>query len=124
MKKREIKQGEIYFCNLDGDTIDNEMMGTHPVLIASLGLRNDTSPNVFVFPITHSANKKIQPTHYILYKSKYPEFSYEKNTVLCEDGRSISRKRLERFVLKIDDEDFQNILKCKEYVFKEFDFSC
>ena len=117
MDKREFKQGDIYMCNLSVNTVDSEMQGIHPVLIASLDIRNDTSPNVYVYPITHSKTKKKQPTHYTLYKSKYNEFTFEENTVMCEDGRSISKKRLERFLLSIEMNDFINILKCKEYVF-------
>jgi mRNA-degrading endonuclease toxin of MazEF toxin-antitoxin module len=54
-----------------------------------------------------------------LLKEDYPFFNYAKNIVLCEEGRSISKKRLERFLGKISDEDLDEILQCKEYVFIE-----
>lgn len=119
MIKKLIRQGEIYYCDLSIDAIENETTSKHPVLIASMDLRNDTSPNVFVFPITHSTTKKLQPTHYALYKADYPSFKFDVNTVLCEEGRSISKTRLENKMLKISKEDLENILKCNDYVFKK-----
>ena len=117
MKKRKhICQGDIYMASLDG--MDSEQKNARPVIIISANIRNETSPNVFIFPITH-ANKKSQPCHYILNKSKYPFFIYTKNIVLCEEGRSISKKRLERFLGQIDVEDILAILERKEYIFIE-----
>ena len=64
MKIREIKQGDIYMCDLSDGAIDSEQRNCRPILIASLDLRNSTSPNIFIFPISHSSTKKFQPTHY------------------------------------------------------------
>jgi hypothetical protein len=41
------------------------------------------------------------------------------NTVLCEEGRSISKKRLERKLGSIELRDLLEILKIKEYIFIE-----
>lgn len=117
MKKRKhIYQGDIYMASLDG--VDSEQKNARPVIIISANIRNETSPNVFIFPITH-ANKKKQPCHYTLDKDKYPFFIYNKNIILCEEGRSISKKRLERFLGQIEEEDVLEILKIKEYIFIE-----
>ena len=118
MGKRQIKQKDIYMVDLSYDSIEHEQGGVRPCLIVSADIRNNTSYNVFIFPITHS-NKKGQPCHYVLLKEDYPFFNYAKNIVLCEEGRSISKKRLERFLGKISDEDLDEILQCKEYVFIE-----
>lgn len=117
MKKKEIKQGEVWMCNLPKGE-DCEQMGVRPCLVMSLDVRNETSSNVFVFPITH-AKKKDQPCHYTLYKENYPFFTYKENTVLCEEGRSISKQRLERRLGCIFAKDLIEILKCKEFVFIE-----
>ena len=103
-------------ANLDG--VDSEQKNARPVIIISANIRNETSPNVFIFPITH-ANKKKQPCHYTLVKEEYPFFIYNKNVVLCEEGRSISKKRLERFLGQIEEKDIIEILKRKEYIFIE-----
>ena len=120
MVKRKILQREIYMCDLTSGAIDHEQSGVHPVLIASCNIRNDTSGNVFVFPLTHS-DKKIQPTHYILYQVEYPFLTYEKSIVLCEEGRSISKRRLKRLMGQISQQDFDEIIYFKEFVFKEME---
>ena len=116
-KKKEIKQGEVWMCQLpEGE--DSEQSGVRPCLCISADVRNESSPNIFVFPITH-ASKKEQPCHYVLYKTHYPFFTYEVNTVMCEEGRSISKNRLDRKLGMIFAKDIIEILKCKEYVFIE-----
>ena len=115
MKKKAIKQGEVWMCNLPKGE-DSEQMGVRPCLIISADARNETSSNVFVFPITH-ARKKEQPCHYILHKENYTFFTYAENTVICEEGRSISKSRLERRLGLIFAKDIIEILKCKEFVF-------
>jgi len=117
MKKREIKQGDIFMCDLSDGAIDSEQKNCRPILIASLYLRNSTSPNIFIFPITSQSTKRFQPTHYKLFKSDYPFFIYDENIVLCEEGRSISKNRIHSLIGHISELDFENILKCKEYVF-------
>ena len=116
-KKKEVKQGEIWMCNLPKGE-DSEQMWVRPYLCISTDIRNESSSNVFIFPITH-AKKKKQPCHYILYKENYPFFTYKENTVLCEEGRSISKNRLERRLGMIFAKDIIEILKCKEFVFVE-----
>lgn len=118
VKKREIHQGDIYMVNLSVDSIDHEQAGIRPCCIVSCDNRNEKSNNVFIFPITHAVKKK-QPCHYRLYKKQYDFFSYDVNTVLCEEGRSISKKRLERKLGSIDLRDLLEILKIKEYIFIE-----
>ena len=118
VKKREIHQGDIYMVNLSIDSIDHEQAGIRPCCIVSCDNRNEKSSNVFIFPITHAIKKK-QPCHYRLYKKQYDFFSYDVNTVLCEEGRSISKKRLERKLGSIDLRDLLEILKIKEYIFIE-----
>ena len=116
-KPKKIKQGEIWMCRLpDGE--ESEQNGTRVCVCVSVDARNNSSPNVFIFPITHR-NKKEQPCHYVLYKTDYPFFTYEKNTVLCEEGRSISKSRLDRKIGIINADDIIGILACKEYIFIE-----
>lgn len=114
----DISQGNIYMCDLTINSIENEQSGLHPVLVVSANIRNQYSKNVFIFPITH-ANKKFQPTHYKLYKETYPFFLYNKNTVQCEEGRSISKKRIGRYIGRINEDDLLEILKRKEFIFVE-----
>lgn len=117
MGRKVVKQRMVFMCDLPiGD--GSEFSGVHPCLVASIDLRNNCSPNVYVFPITHS-NLKYQPTHYTLTQDKYDFFNFEENTVICEEGRSISRSRLQRYMGEISDDDFSKILKHKDFVFYE-----
>lgn len=115
---RSVKQGDVYMVDLSANSIGHEQTGVRPCLIVSTNSRNNTSPNVFIFPITH-ANKKYQPCHYLLSRNDYQFFNYKKNYVICEEGRSISKNRLERYLGKINECDLQKIIECKEYVFAE-----
>lgn len=115
LKNKEIKQGDVYFVDI-GDGVGSEQSKSRPCIIISADIRNESSNNVFVFPITH-VRKKTQPCHYILYKSYYPFFKYKENTVLCEEGFSASKKRLQRYLGSICSNDIEEILKAKEYVF-------
>ena len=117
MKEKDVRQRMIFMCDLPiGD--GSEFSGLHPVLISSVDLRNKSSPNVYIFPITHS-RKKYQPTHVKLFKTEYDFLKYEICTILCESGREISRSRLQRFLGEISELDFEKVLECKEYTFKE-----
>lgn len=120
MKEKEIKQRMIFMCDLPIGKY-SEFSGLHPCVIASVDIRNDNSPNLYVFPITH-AKRKWQPTHYELLKIDYPFFKYASNIVLCESGREISRSRLQSYIGEINEEDFFGILKVNEYVYKEYIF--
>jgi len=115
MKEKEIKQRMIFMCDLPIGKY-SEFSGLHPCVIASVDLRNNYSPNIYIFPITH-ATKKWQPTHHILKKETYDFFTYDINTVICEEGRSISRNRIQGYVGDIEQEDFNKILKCKDFIF-------
>ena len=97
---------------------DSEQSGVRPCLCISANSRNESSPNIFIFPITHASKKK-QPCHYKLYQEDYPFFTYEENVVLCEEGRSISKNRFDRKLGEILAKDIIGILRCKEYVFVE-----
>lgn len=114
--QRRIKQREIYMCDLTKDSIDSEQSGCHPVLIAACDIRNNSSNNVVVFPLTH-AIKKSQPTHYILYSSEYDFLSYDESIVECEEIRSVSKGRLQRYLGQISKEDFEKILECEKFIF-------
>lgn len=105
-------------ADLTMGTVDSEQGKVRPVLIVSANIRNDNSPNVFIFPLTHS-KKRSQPCHYTIYKEYYPFLTYDENIVLCEEGRSISKTRLDRKLGEISDIDVYNILRVKEFVFIE-----
>lgn len=117
MKNRVIMQGEVYKCDM-GDVIGSEQSGVRPSLVVSVDVLNRTSTNILVFPIT-SKLKKIQPFHKLLTQEKYPFLKYKVNTVLCENMKSISKDRINQYLGRIEDDDLEDILEIKEFVFKE-----
>lgn len=120
MKKREIRQGEIYMCNLDGDSVGSEQKNTRPILIVSTDSLNLNRSNVIIVPITSSINKKYMINHYCISNDKYNWLTRKTNIILLECIRDISVNRMERMLGKIDKEDMDNIVKLLKYNFEEF----
>lgn len=116
-KKREVYQGQIYICDLGDNNIGSEQSGERPCLVIQNNILNATSEIIIVIPIT-SKCKKTLPTHYILTNDKYSFLTYDKNTVLCECIRSLSKKRIKKLIGQIDNNDLEQILKTKEYAYK------
>ena len=105
--KRQINQRDVYYCDF-GDNDGSEQSGERPSLIISNDLGNVNSDTIIVLPIT-SKKKKDLPIHYILYKNIYPFFKDEENTVLTEQVRCVSKKKLHKKMGQISVEDFNNI---------------
>lgn len=106
--KRQINQRDVYYCDF-GDNDGSEQSGERPSLIISNDLGNVNSDTIIVLPIT-SKKKKDLPIHYILYKDIYPFFKDEENTVLTEQIRCVSKKKLHKKMGQISVEDFNNIV--------------
>lgn len=106
--KRQINQRDVYYCDF-GDNDGSEQSGERPSLIISNDLGNVNSDTIIVLPIT-SKKKKDLPIHYILYKNIYPFFKDEENTVLTEQIRCVSKKKLHKKMGQISVEDFNNIV--------------
>lgn len=114
--KRQINQRDIYYCDF-GDNDGSEQSGERPSLIISNDLGNINSDTIIVLPIT-SKKKKDLPIHYILYKDIYPFFKDEENTVLTEQIRCVSKKKLHKKMGQISVEDFNNIVMILNVNFK------
>ena len=114
--KRQINQRDIYYCDF-GDNDGSEQSGERPRLIISNDLGNVNSDTIIVLPIT-SKKKKDLPIHYILYKDIYPFFKDEENTVLTEQIRCVSKKKLHKKMGQISVEDFNNIVMILNVNFK------
>ena len=114
--KRQINQRDIYYCDF-GDNDGSEQSGERPSLIISNDLGNVNSDTIIVLPIT-SKKKKDLPIHYILYKNIYPFFKDEENTVLTEQIRCVSKKKLHKKMGQISIEDFNNIVMILNVNFK------
>jgi mRNA interferase MazF len=110
-----IFRGQIYIANL-GETIGCEQSGERPVLVVQNN-KGYKSPTITVTSIT-SSTKKLQkycPYHTnIIVTDDRAKFSglYKKDSVvLCEQIRTISRKRFKKFVGELPDSDMKRIDK-------------
>ena len=122
MSKAEIKQGDIWFCNSNNDEIDSEQkMENRPVIILSNNSLNKNRKNVIVAPITKAIKKNIL-NHYPIHKSNYKELVYEDNIILLECIRDISKRRIERKMCELSQEDLDKILNLVIYDFIEFPY--
>lgn len=115
-KSRTILQGDVYICSLEQNAVGSEQMGNRPCVVVQTDALNMTSSNVIIIPIT-SRNKKNLPTHVQLFKTDYPYMKYASNVVLCENVRTVSKKRLEKCIGHISDADLDKILSALQCAF-------
>ncbi len=102
------KRGEIYEADLGvGD--GSEQAGVRPVLIIQNNIGNHYSPTVICVPLT-SKMKKDMPTHYTVTKETYYFLTYD-SIVLCEQIKTISKKRLSHKIGTLSKEDMLQIDK-------------
>jgi len=123
MKRREIKQGDIYICNLDDNSVESEQCGIRPVLVLSVDILNKNRKNVIVAPITSSLSKKNMINHYQLSSEAYTELVCKNNIVLLECLRDVSKTRLDKRVCRLKENDLSGVLDLVTYDFREFDFN-
>ena len=115
-KIKDIKQGDVFMVNLK-DSIDNEESGIRPCVCISCDSLTKNRNNVIIAPITSSSNKKNMLNHYEIPIDKYSFFIYKKNTVLLECLRDISKRRLERKLGQLDEDDIIKIISKTIYNF-------
>ncbi|OOB78179.1 MAG: hypothetical protein ATN34_00400 [Epulopiscium sp. Nele67-Bin002] len=100
------KRGEIYEADLGiGD--GSEQAGVRPVLIIQNNTGNHYSPTIICVPLT-SKCKKHMPTHHTLTKLDYEFLTYD-SIVLCEQIKTISKRRLSHRIGMVSKEDMKTI---------------
>lgn len=99
-KNWKFKRGDIYLANM-GVTVGSEQTGIRPVIVVSNNVGNDFSPNVTVVPLTTKDKKMNLPTHYQLESILGLQ---KASMVLAENVVTISKKRILRYLGKIDGE--------------------
>ena len=120
VKIKDISQGDIFMVNLR-DCVANEESGIRPCVCISCNSLTKNRNNVIIAPITSSATKKNMINHYEIPIGKYDFFIYEKNTVLLECLRDIAKKRLERKLGHLEDDDIEKIISKLTYNFIDID---
>ena len=90
---REIKRGQVYYANLDGNT-GSEQGGTRPVLVIQNNVGNAHSPTTIVAIITSRKTKANLPTHF-WFEADYLALP---SMVELEQIRTIDKSRLKNYL--------------------------
>lgn len=93
-------RGEIYFADLEHG-VGSEQMGYRPVLIIQNDTGNKHSPTVIIAAISSARKKDYLPTHINLPKEAGVE---EGSIIMLEQLRTLDKRRLDKFVGKVDDD--------------------
>lgn len=94
----QIKRGDVFYADLN-PAIGSEQGGIRPVLIIQNNVGNQFSPTVLIAPITSKVSKKVNlPTHCKI----QGEFLELDSIVLLEQIRTIDKKRLEKYIGRVD----------------------
>lgn len=101
-----VKRGDVFYADLN-PVIGSEQGGVRPVLVIQNDVGNRYSPTVIVAAITSQINKAKLPTHVEIISKSYglPRHSI----VLCEQVRTIDKKRLREKLGGLDEENMRRI---------------
>lgn len=114
-KRRNIKQGDIYICEL-GENIGHEQCKTRPVLVVS-DTRFNKNGLINIIPLTstvhvqENAKGTVSPKiklHYILKKENYVRLSND-SAVNPMQMKSVSTIRLKQYIGHVNDNDWAGI---------------
>jgi mRNA interferase MazF len=92
MKEKEIRRGEIYYCQLD-PVQGSEQGGTRPGLCIQNDIGNKYSPTIIIAPITGQIKKQL-PTHVPVKLAGLPLESI----IMLEQIRTIDKCRVADYV--------------------------
>ena len=102
---RRILRGGIYWAKLD-PTVGVEQKGTRPILVVSIDSFNNNSGSVIAFAITSQQPRVKYPLVYQLPQELLLKQSWVKITQI----RTLSNKRLGKYIAKIEEADYQKIM--------------
>jgi len=94
-----IRRGDIYYADLN-PVLGSEQGDIRPVLVVQNDTGNKHSPTVVIVPLT-SSKKAFLPTHVRI--SRTGALAMD-STALCEQVRTIDRKRLDGYIGRIDED--------------------
>lgn len=102
-----IKRGEIYYADLR-PVVGSEQGGIRPVLIVQNDVGNKYSPTTIVVMLTSKQKNNI-PTHVDIHKNELNGLGMD-STALCEQFRTIDKKRIKNKIGRIDNDTMENVL--------------
>ncbi len=93
-----IERGDVYYADL-AQGVGSEQKGIRPVLIVQNNMGNRHSTTLIIVPISKKLSKPPLPTHVIFQH----EALHYMSMILCEQVRTIDKKRLKSRITHLDD---------------------
>ena len=101
-----IKRGDVYYADLS-PVIGSEQGGVRPVVVVQNDKGNRYSKTIIIAPISKKMSKPPIPTHVIFSDDSLSYVSM----ILCEQLRTIDKKRLGQWICTVDDKTIEKINK-------------
>ena len=101
-----IKRGDVYYADLS-PVIGSEQGGVRPVVVVQNAKGNRYSKTIIIAPISKKMSKPPIPTHVIFSDDSLSYVSM----ILCEQLRTIDKKRLGQWICTLDDKTIEKINK-------------
>ena len=101
-----IKRGDVYYADLS-PVIGSEQGGVRPVVVVHNDKGNRYSKTIIIAPISKKMSKPPIPTHVIFSDDSLSYVSM----ILCEQLRTIDKKRLGQWICTLDDKTIEKINK-------------
>lgn len=101
-----IKWGDVYYADLS-PVIGSEQGGVRPVVVVQNDKGNRYSKTIIIAPISKKMSKPPIPTHVIFSDDSLSYVSM----ILCEQLRTIDKKRLGQWICTLDDKTIEKINK-------------
>ena len=105
-KDRTVKRGDVYYADLS-PVIGSEQGGVRPVVVVQNDKGNRYSKTIIIAPISKKMSKPPIPTHVIFSDDSLSYVSM----ILCEQLRTIDKKRLGQWICTLDDKTIEKINK-------------
>ena len=99
-----VRRGDVYYADLS-PVVGSEQGGVRPVVVVQNDKGNKYSKTIIIAPISKKMSKPPMPTHVIFSDSSLSYVSM----ILCEQLRTIDKKRLGQWICTLDDKTIDKI---------------
>lgn len=114
--KKVYSKGDIVLVDMGPNTQNTEKSGIRPCVVISNDIMNENSMNMVIAPLTNAEHKKINgtdryyllPTNVMIERDGINNLD-AKSIVQLEDIRSISKKRVVKYIGRFRNSDLDNL---------------
>lgn len=106
-KNEKIERGNVYLVDLN-PIIGSEQGGKRPAVVIQNDIGNIFSPTTIIAPLTRCKRENTLPTHV---ETNEDKSKIESTTILLEQIRTIDKRRIIKYLGKVDATELENINK-------------